>query len=278
MDKWKPGEIMRIIAMLVLAWVGAGLPASAARAVIQPGESAPALAAEGATSGVMLIVFVKSDDRHTSEGLAALEGMFAQYPVLSTGTLRRVVVSRLTEGTKTPAWLATRPGWKVVVDAKDEAYEGYRIVATPTVVIVAADRKVAAVHAGYDPGMVQDVRLALARAKGIGLPPSAEGTPAPPPDMNVQMARRMVSRGLWERALHYFDEATSGGKTLPEVAKPDLARAWLGMEDLARAEAVIKSIAPGSPAAAEVPALTEQLERARRPRGAATPAPPRITR
>ncbi len=266
--------------MAALAVVLLG-PAATALAVIQPGEPAPRLrlpdlagrqhVIDGSTTDSLLMVFVKPDDHHTSAALAELGKMFTQWPQLGTGVRRLVVLSRVGDQLE-PARraLAAHPGWTVLVDREDRAYRDYRMIATPTVVLVGPDRKVVAVHAGYDPGLIQDVRLELARLLGVELPATATGAP-PPFSMELQLGRRMAARGLWERALHYYERAAEAGP-LPPSARVELAVILIELERLDEAEALLTELGSKAPGAA---AAARRLERAR---AASPPPPPPVSR
>ena len=212
----------------------------AAQAVLQPGEAAPLFsrtAADGRafnldrkTNAVVMLVFVKPADRFTSDALHALERMFDQFPPLLEGMRVGVIVSRLDGEAQLKTFQKrVAPRWPVIADSGDQLYKSYRIVATPTVVIVGPDRAVAAIHPGFDPGMPDTVRTALSRVRKIPLPEAMTGKVAKP-NMTLQMARRLAARGLWEDALKYYGDAAKLGPLPPEVPL-ELAAIHLEMND-----------------------------------------------
>jgi len=275
-----------MIGELVLMALFVMLPASAAQAVLQPGEPAPpfSLPATGgarftldrATTGTVLLVFTKPGDKYTAPALRALEGMIAKYPPLGQGLRIAVVLSRLDDPGQVKAFQKqAAPQWPVIADENDELYRGYKIIATPTVVIVGDRRTVAAVHPGYDPGLVDDVRLALARARGLTLPEAMTGAPAKP-NMALQMGRRMAARGLWEDALKYYGEAGAHGP-LPPEAQLELAEIHLEMNHADAALAIVNGLSPEMKREERAQKIVQRAQ-ALKTGGSGKPKPPLIKR
>lgn len=243
----------QFLALLALALLALVLPVSAAQAVIQPGEPAPlfskktlsgaAFNLDRKTSDTVLLIFVKPGDKFTSTALRSLERALDTFPPLVRGMRIAIVISRLDEAEQARALQKqAAPRWPLLADVDDALYHSYRIVATPTIVIVGADRTVAAVHAGYDAGLADGVRTALAKARGMKLPAAMTGPP-PKPNMALQMGRRMAARGLWDDALKYYGEAAKQGP-LPAVAQLELAEIQV---ELANADAAL-TLLEGLPA------------------------------
>ncbi len=270
--------------LTALLWLGALLPAAAARAVIQPGEVAPSielqdlndqtLRLDAPGTGVAVLLFTKPGDRHTSAAVAAINGILAQHPEIDRRATRRAILSRLRNDDQiAAAGERIGPGWPLLLDRDDAAYGAYRIIATPTLVIVGADGLVSAVHPGYDPGMAQAVRLALAAALGVELPAAATQAAAPP-NMDLQMARRLAARGLWERALEYYDRLKPEDVT--DAVRVERAAILLELGRLEDALADLTAVPADSPHAARA----EELRRlvTEKQAGDAAPAPPAVTR
>ena len=263
-------RLLRFAARIVLLSMMT-LPAVAARAVIDVGEKAPAfkltdLAGEvhtqdDAATTPLMLVFVKPDEKFTSETLHALDRMFLQTPDLGKGLRRMIVISRINPGDKLEHLrdvLKIHKSWPALLDNDDMAYKAYHIIATPTMVMVGKDQKVAATHPGYDPGMEQAVRLALAKMLDVKLPEAATSKPAPP-NMNLQMGRHLAKRGLYERALTYYEKAAKEAP-LPPQSLVDLADIYLNLNELDKAGLVIDTLAAMPSMAAEATKLRLRLE------------------
>lgn len=242
-------EILPGIFVLLLLALIAG--ASAARAGLQAGEDAP-LFSKPATTGesfkldrnstdTVLLVFTRPDDRFTSDALRALEHVFAAYPPLQKGMRIGIVVSLIdNEGQAAAFRKKVDAQWPVIADSDNELYKSYKIIATPTVVIIGSGRKVAAVHPGYDPSLAEDVRGAIAKTRGMTLPEAMTG-PSAKPNMTLQLGRRMAARGLWEDALKYYTDAAKQGP-LPAVAQVELAEIHLELNDPGAALAIVNAL------------------------------------
>jgi len=260
-----------IDAVLRLAlWAALALPAAGARAVIDVGETAPAFqledvrgrahALDGQSSVPLVLVFAMPEDLYTSRALADLDAMFARDRALGVGLRRWVIFSRIRSGdtlARIQAVAKAHPAWTVLLDRRDAPYRDYWIVATPTVVLVGPDHKVAATHPGYDPALEQDVRLALARLLGVTLPEAATGTPAPP-DMRLQMARRLAERGLYDRALPFYLKIAESGP-LPPEAQLELAEVYLGLARLDEARALLDQAPKEGPLAARAAQIAARV-------------------
>jgi hypothetical protein len=277
-------------ALASLVWLAAWLPAGAAQAVIQPGEPAPPFTLQDLegrtqcldrqTSDVVLLLFVKPDDEHSSAALVDLMRMFERNPTLEAGLRRLMIVSRIggreIESSPTLKFFSSFTSrWPVLLDRDDRLYRAYKIIATPTIVIVGPDRRAAAVHPGYDPGLIQDVRLELARVLGRELPVAATATP-PPPNMHLQLGRRLAERGLWERALSYYRKAAEAGP-LPDQARLEIARIYLKLERYEEAISAAGEIGPDSPLAEEAAAVADRARQAQKEEQP-PPEPPRVVR
>lgn len=250
MNKAKLKSIMRLTrGALALVLLASFLTAMAAQAVIQPGEPAPAFSKRTSagsafgldqkTNDTVLLLFTKPDDKFTPDALRALEKMFDKTPELLKGMRVAVVLSRVENAAKVKAFeKLAAPKWPVIADSDDALYKSYRIIATPTIVIVSGKRTVAAIHAGYDLGLSEDVRAALAKARGLVLPKSMTGKTARP-NMALQMGRRLAARGLWDEAAKYYAQAAKPGP-LPPLAQLELAEINI---ELGNADAALALIA-----------------------------------
>jgi hypothetical protein len=216
----RPVRPLLRLAAVTSIMLGSVWPARAVDAVIQPGEKAPPMALrdldgrprvlDAKTTGVTLLVFVKPSEKYTTATLGALDHMIAGVPQFRAALRRWIVVSRFDTpaDVRRVAELAGRD-WPVTADEGDRLYHAYKIIATPTLVVVTSGT-VAAVHPGYDPAMEAVVRRKLADAMGIELPASMTDPPERP-NMALQMGRRLAERGLWDRALEYYDQAAQSG-------------------------------------------------------------------
>jgi thioredoxin-like negative regulator of GroEL len=148
------------------------------------------------------------------------------HPGLRNGLNRWIVVSRYDPETD-EAFLEhmRNKDWLTLLDPDSTFYVDYKIIATPTVTIAGAAGKVTAVHPGYDPGMIQDVRIELADLLGVTLPKAVSGA-IEAPNMNLQMARRLAARGLYQRALSYYEKAAESGPLSP-AAQLEIAEVYL---------------------------------------------------
>lgn len=222
-------------------WMAIGLgclPAWAASALIAPGRAAPVFRLPDATGvehelfaagEVTLIVFAKLIDRDTPSALDALDAALAKNEKLVLGVRRCLVFSRFeADEFASRGNELDRANWKVRLDPEDHAYRAYGIIATPSVVIVGKDGKIAAVHPGYDPGLAEHTRHALAKALGVNLPRSAVST-FPRPDLNIVMGRRLAGRKLWDRALPYYERARQTGK-LSDGAILELSEVYIELD------------------------------------------------
>jgi hypothetical protein len=233
----------------MVAWTVAAalLPAEAALAVLQPGDPAPpfvlkdveghAARLDSSSTSPTILVFVKPGDKYTSDALESLDELFGRRPELAQGLIRWIVCSRMSEPKEAePIARIAGPRWMVLLDSDDRIYEKYRIVATPTVVLVGRDRLVKAANPGYDPNMENYLHEAIAKVMGLPMP---RVLPAemPKSEMSIQMGRRMAARGQYERALAYYKQAAQAEKLSPEVelemaAAEVEARLWVEAEEI----------------------------------------------
>lgn len=275
------GLMGAILVLGATAW-----PVPMASAAIKVGEDAPAIVLEDekgavhrtdeATTRPLVLLFVKPGDVYTSRAIASLNEVFARHPELGRHADRLVIVSRIEPGRAVdlPPHL-DRGAWRVLHDRQDAAYRGYQIIATPTIILVSGERRVAAVHAGYDAGMPQHVRLELAKLTGVELPRATTQAPEKP-NMTLQMGRRLAARGMWERALGYYEQA-AGEETLPAEAQCEMAAILVEMD---RVEEALRIAEELEAAGFDGERLEELRERIRRKAQAAgdAPQPPSVHR
>jgi peroxiredoxin len=262
------------------------LPVSYALAVLQPGQKAPSFELKDRadnvyrldkkTSEPVLLVFVKPGDRHSSAALQALDNMVENLPSLKEGLWRWIIVSRIDTLKQAESVASiTGPSWPLLLDLNDKVYKDYKIIATPTVVIVGRDRRVEAINPGYDLGMEDNIRKALARVLSVTLPEVVSKQPTKP-NMNLQMGRRMAARGLWEKSLDYYTKAMEE-EPLSAEALVELSGIYL---ELGRAEDAIRTlnqISADSPLSTRVDHLLERA-RALKEKRHETAKPPKVTR
>lgn len=241
-----PRRLLRALALLAALLSSAAGVSSASGA-----EKAPAKSS--AAKGPSLLIIAKPGDKYAPDVLRALENIFDKTPALLDGLKVSIALSRLDDPAQVQAFKKrAAPRWAVTADSGDELYRRHRIVATPTVLILGEDRKVIWSHPGYDPGLAEDVRTALAKARGIALPEAmtADAKPAKP-NMALQLGRRLAARGLWENALPRYEEAAKQGP-LPPEAQLELAEIHVEMNNPEAAQAVLNAL----------PAAQRQTERA----------------
>ena len=240
-------------AALFLAMCAAGaafLPVSISLAAPRPGDLAPALklrdlrgelrSLDFATSGPTLLIFAKPGDRHTSDVLHTVEDLLLKQPHFRKSLSRWVVLSRLdpdAKGAQTREFSGS--GWPVLLDETDAAYRAYRIVATPTAVLVGRGGRVEAVNPGYDLDMENYLRTEIARVTSVTLPTQV-GKPSKA-RMYLRMGQRMAARGLWEQALSHYQEAVKAEPLSPED-ELDLARILIELRQLDSAEGILKKL------------------------------------
>jgi len=275
------------LAALFLAFCATGavfLPGSAAHAALQPGDAAAPLklsdlrgelrSLDFTTSAPALLVFAKPGDRHTSDVLHAVDDLFQKHPSFKKSLSRWVVLSRLELDRKgAPAEELGASGWPVLLDKTDSAYRAYRIVATPTVVLVGRGGRVEAVNPGYDLGMEGYLRTQIARVTSQSLAPEARKSSKA--RMYLQMGRRMAARGLWEQALKHYQQAAEEEPLAPE-AELELARIHIEMRQLDRAEEILKKWKADPRYEQPAALLMSRVNVLKGP--PAKPQPPRVTR
>ncbi len=255
-----------------LAFTLSAVAAQPARAVIEPGSVAPKLqlpdskggSVDLLTSGtVTLIVFAMTTDRDTSATLASIESMMVKIPRIANSVRRRIVAVRVKRDIHAQAsqyanvgQKLRREGWRLLIDREDRAWNAYGIIASPTTVVVGRDGKIAATHPGYDSDLAADLRRALAEATGIELGDAITGNVVQP-DLNITMGRRMAGRGLWDRAIPYYERVLEAGK-LVEEDRLDMARIYLELERPEDARRIVETIGESAPLRAEARGLIEE--------------------
>jgi tetratricopeptide (TPR) repeat protein len=262
------------------------LPVSFAQAVLQPGQDAPSFALKDTvgnvyhlddkTSDPVLLLFAKPGDRHTTAALKALNNMFEKHPVLKQGLKRWVIISGSDAARQVEPIIVIAGGmWPILLDVKNDAYRAYRIIATPTVVVVGSNRRIEAINPGYDLGMEDTIRKALARVLSVSLP---EGVlkESSKPNMILQMGRRMAARGLWERAAEYYAKAMEQ-EPLSLDAQIELAEIYLELQRVEEALKILNQISADSAGAARVKPLLKRAQ-AMKESCSETPKPPKVTR
>lgn len=254
---------------------------SSAAAVLLPGEQAPPIAVtDGQGNSVsldipstnsLLLVFIKPGDRYTSETLHALDRVLNEYPPLAAKIDPTIIISRSSgapDGGEVAITVSDR--WRILWDAEDRTYRSYKIIATPTVVLVGPDGTVEAVNPGYDTDMSRRMRSAMAHLTGVNIEPASR--PAPP-NLTLQMARRMASRGLWDSALEYYRK--SGDSTSATLV--EMALIHLEIEQFAEAEAILNQLRALPGMASQVEALQKQID-LKKAGSSSAPAPPKVVR
>jgi len=243
---------------------------AAPKAALTPGEKAPdfelrtrrgqMVRYDASVTSPALFLSVKPAERYTSQTLSALNETFEKFPQLGNGLFRWIVVSRIEGEDETlfhnGEWTE---GWGVLLDPDDTFYKDYRIIATPTITVVGEDHVVVAVHPGYDTGMVQHVRIALAKLLGVELPQTVTQK-AEKPNFNLQLARRMAQRGLWDKALMYFEKAMEQGP-LPPEALLELAESQIEVGQAKEALETLDSIPDGSVDPSRIESLKSRAQK-----------------
>lgn len=274
-----------VFAVLLVALLLSPPPAVA---VIQPGEAAPPIlltpygggetfVLDKSASATCLLLFVKPDDKYFESAIGTLNDLFVHHPAMKPRLRRAVVVSRFEDDKALAGMAKTIAGeWPLLPDRDDSLYHSYKIIATPTVVIVGPDGLVAAVHPGYDTGLQQHVRVALSELLDVPLPAFAIKEPEKP-NMALQMGRRMMARGLWDKASDYFAQAAEAGP-LDGLARMELAEIHLELLEFDVFRQMLSEIP------AETPALvvkkSQLLQRAQvlQEQSESTPVPPKVIR
>lgn len=252
-----------------LAFTLSAVAAQPAQAVIEPGSVAPRLRLTDATRGttdlltsgtVTLIVFAMTTDRDTSTTLESIDAMMGKIPEIEKCVRRTIVAVRVKDARDDrPADAAQalrREGWRLLIDREDRAWNAYGIIASPTTVVVGRDGRIAATHPGYDSDLAADLRRALAEATGIELSDAMTGKIVQP-DLNITMGRRMAARGLWDRAIPYYERALATGK-LAEQDRLAMARIYLELERTEDARRILEPIGESSPLHATARTLIDE--------------------
>jgi hypothetical protein len=189
--------------------VEAGQPASTPAAA-NPGAPEPG-AGDAPAIPPLVLLFIKHDDTHSVRAIEQLAAQEARHKELYARARFIVVLCRVGTAIETPK-LPMPPHWRLLRDEDDAFYAAYKVIATPTVVVVSAADKVVGSHAGYNAGLMRAVQ------RSLFIELTGEDAPAPVVEsasMELQMARRMAERGVWERSLPYFRRAAEQGPLAP---------------------------------------------------------------
>jgi tetratricopeptide (TPR) repeat protein len=241
------------LALALAAWMCCATlsAATAAEAALKAGEDAPALrlrdwkgelhSIDRQTSATLLLVFCAPDDRYSEKAFEALSHMSARHPGIVKDVRRAVVVPGL-EGSNGLISTVKKAGesWLLLRDEDGKAFGDFKIVVTPTAMVVGADGKVKFVNPGYDLAMEDRVRKALALEEGAALPSAASSKPAKP-DMDLQMGRRMAARGLWDSALAFYKKVEGRGE-LTLDSQMELAEIYIELERPEEALAILSRV------------------------------------
>ncbi len=216
---------LRCVLIAVLWAICAAYPAQA----MVIGVEAPALNAAGvvevvshdqSTTKPLTLIFSKSDDAHTEHAIEAIGELYGRYPHLHDGTRTIFVLSRINGDTSKIAAMLP-PDWGLLHDTEDTLYTAYHIIATPTVVIVGTDNRVVGFHPGYNAGLAQAMRRDLMVA--IDGPESLTASTPTPGIMDIQMARQLARRKLWDRSIEYYRKAAAVQNLPCDIALEEVA-------------------------------------------------------
>lgn len=273
----------RVVTMALLMLAGTMTTASAAEGANLVGQPAPRLDAPGVevvagddvpTSRPMTLLFAKPDDTHTREAIEVLADLQARHAHLVEESTTTLVMSRLGGGEAKPLESTTPPTWRVLHDTRDALYTAYHIIATPTVVVVDGGGRVVGFHPGFNTGLAGAVRRDLIVAIDG---PEALNAPTPTPGiMNVQMARSLARRRLWERSLEYWRKARAA-EQLPCAIALEEVEVLLELRDRAAALELLDAMpdaADCAPRVAELRARAQALASGTTP--TETPKPPKV--
>ncbi|MDK2970504.1 MAG: Redoxin [Candidatus Sumerlaeota bacterium] len=248
---------MRVLIVVLFALLA--FPAFAERLAV--GDAAPSLRAPGveeavereddATTRPMVLVFLKPGDMHAGDAIEALAAINARHERFAKETRTFVIFSRLNDGEK-PAVPEQPKDWRVLFDRCDALYHAYGIIATPTVVVVGNDGRVAGFHPGYSSGLAQavarDVVVALDGEEALNKPTPTPGI------MKLQMGRALARRGLWEKALGYYEQAASE-QELPREAMVEMAGIHLELGEAGKTLGILDEMGDSVPDLEEVEKL-----------------------
>lgn len=234
---------------------------------LKAGDLAPTLDASGvvtvrprdrddATTRPMTLIFVKPDDAHSAQAIAAVDAVHTRIPRTALESETIVIISRVGDSQRFDQKVIP-DGWEILSDNEDALYRNYRVIATPTVVIVGRDGKLLALHPGYSPSLADAVRHDLIRAID-GEDAFKAATPTPG-IMKVQMGRALARRGLWDRALSYYIEAARQQPLPPDILL-EQAAIYIELKKPAEAILILDSLPPG---AANPETVSELRKRAR---------------
>lgn len=259
-----------VLRSLVLSAILTGAAAVAAAVDLAPlplavGGPAPSLKAPGvvvtapgdsSTSGAMTLIFSKPDDAHTKDAVEAIQELHQRHTHVRDGSQTVVITSRVktTPGSTT---VTIPPTWRQLSDTQDTLYAAYHIIATPTLVIVDADNKIVGIHPGYSAALAGAVRRDLLAA--IDGPESLNAATPTPGIMDIQMARALAKRRLYDRALKYYRSAAAAAPMPCDIALEEVA-IHLELRQPAEALALLKNMGPDSTCAAKVEEMRKRAE------------------
>jgi hypothetical protein len=198
----------------------------------------------------VIIVFIKKLDSYSSTVLEELRAWEKRQPELLTKAEVLVIHTRnhITEPYDRTTWPER---WKLHKDVDDSFYLAYHIIATPSVAVVGNDDRLLGFHPGYNPGLLQSIQQDLVMELHGR---EALRTAAPPMNPELQMGRRLVERGHFERALPYYRSAFEKG-TLSPTDRLEMARILVELREPGEALQILGELQ-------DVPGTEELRERA----------------
>lgn len=189
------------------------------------------------TTGPVLMIFVKDDDNYSGRAIEELKRLAERNKELFEETRVLIVRSRILAN-GTPERFEIPESWTLARDNADSLYAAYGIIATPTAVVASNEGKILGFHAGYSAGLMRVIqRELLLELRGA----EALRTPPPPPNLELQVGRRLAQRGLWERALPYYRQAAEK-EPLDAQSLLEMARILVEMEQIEEALAILEQL------------------------------------
>ncbi len=189
-----------------------------------------------------LLLFLNPSDPFTSPSLTAFHEIFDANPAEARKIRRWVVLPRQQRMSEVRRLEAAISGdWTVLLDSEGKVFPTYRIVATPTAVLLEGGRRIRQVYAGYDHNMARRVQADLNRFFNVEAAPKKTVELLTPTQLILQLARRLASRGLWESALDFYLEVEAK-ESLPPLAQIELAEIYMEMEMPDKAIEVLQKV------------------------------------